>query len=285
MALEYYVVDAFTVNDELFTGNQAAVIVLNNDNELSDEIKQGIAFEINLSETAFVSPIEGNKYYLRWFTPTTEVDLCGHATLATASVLFRKLKNEKCLTFVTKDEKILKAVFNKENNTISLDFPSNRPEVISIAQYPFVREIVKLTIGDEAEYKLLKFSKNTGKLVVQLNSSVKFLKSIKPDFLRLMAIKENSIISGVIVTLEGKTNEIDFHSRYFAPWKGINEDPVTGSAHTVLIPFWSEIKNKNTFVAKQESKRGGILFCELIGERVKLSGKCRQVITGQFLLK
>lgn len=270
-----YQLDAFT--DDPFKGNPAAVCLLNQ--KLDDNIMQAIAAEMNLSETAFVlslenKPIEeSTNFSLRWFTPKVEVPLCGHATLASAAVLFNEIKlptNE--ITFETlSGELIAKA----EPNGILLNFPSNPPESIEPPE-----ELLK-ALGI-TEYKNIENSKSAGKLLIHLENE-DAVKKVKPDFELMKNLPTYEGIIGIIVTSEGKP-PIEFVSRFFAPWVGVNEDPVTGSAHTVLTPYWSKLLGKLEMTAFQASERGGKLIVQLNGDRVNLIGKVVMVLKGELYL-
>jgi len=266
--MQYYVIDVFT--DKLFKGNPAGVCIL--DAWLSDNLLQDIATENNLSETAFV--VKQNGYYdLRWFTPAIEVELCGHATLASAFVLFEEAENTtEIINFKTLSGMVS---VTKENDLFYLDFPS-RP----VAPCPTYKAFEKaFGVAPVAVYKAVDF--------LILLDSEETLRNIQPDFVTLKKIKEEAGIDsdcfGIIVTAKGF--DCDFVSRFFAPNAGIDEDPVTGRAHCSLIPFWSEKLDKTTLTAQQLSKRGGILYCEDCGERVKIGGNAVRYLTGNIRTK
>jgi len=266
--MEYHVIDVFT--DKLFGGNPAGVCLL--DEWLPDGLLQNIAAENNLSETSFV--VKRDTYYdLRWFTPIVEVELCGHATMASAFVLFDKSgQTENKLSFRTQSG-ILNV--SKENDLLCLDFPS-RP-VTQCSMYQTF--IDAFNVNPVAVYKAVDF--------LVLFDSEETLRNIQPDFIVLKQIKTEAMVEndsfGIIVTAVG--NECDFVSRFFAPNAGIDEDPVTGRAHCSLIPFWSGKTGKNKLSARQLSKRGGVLFCEDCGERVKISGKAVRYLSGNINIK
>ena len=263
--MKYFVVDAFT--DTLFSGNPAGVCLLNK--WLPDEILQNIAAENNQSETAFL--VKQDDYYdLRWFTPTIEVDLCGHATVASAFVLFDEIEKTACeIKFKTMSGMMS---VSKENDLLYLDFPS-RP-VISCPMYQTFEKV--FGIKPVAVYKAVDF--------LVLVDSEETLRKINPNFSILKQLKTEAGLDndsfGIIVTAEG--NDCDFASRFFAPNAGIDEDPVTGRAHCSLIPFWSIRLNKKVMTARQLSKRGGVLFCENKGERVKIGGKAVRYLSGDI---
>ena len=257
MKQKIYQVDAFT--DRLFQGNPAAVCPL--EEWLSADTMQKMAMENNLSETAFYVK-EGDKFRIRWFTPTVEVDLCGHATLATGFVLFNHESHHgNSISFITERSGMLKVT--RDNDLLTLDFPADKIEKIEIGT-----EIsAGINISPEAAFK--------GKSdYLLLYSSEDEIINIIPDFDKISLMD----CRGVIVTAPG--NDVDFVSRFFGPQSGVNEDPVTGSAHTTLTPFWSERLAKTDLTAMQLSKRRGYLQCRLMGERVAISGKCKLYMTG-----
>ncbi|OTF71205.1 phenazine biosynthesis-like protein domain-containing protein-like [Euroglyphus maynei] len=290
-------IDAFVDPTGRFTGNPAAVIVLPRDDYLSDEIKQKIAAEFNLSETVYVSPVDlqSSQWSIRWFTPKAEVKLCGHATVA-ASYILAKIKNEKNLRYKNEYNEKLGALYHEEDDSIELDFPSNEPQKIEDSEW--LQQIKKAIIGDDHLDQIVSiyYSMTTGKLLIRLRDADNddYLQKIQPNFQRLLQINTNNRIKGVIVTQKpNNLNRIHFWSRYFAPWVGINEDPVTGSAHTVLTPFWSrcyQIECNQTikeFKAKQSSLRTGILICQLKidhanNRRVSIKGKARIFCHGEI---
>ena len=247
MKLKQYQVDAFAV--QVFEGNPAAVCPL--EHWPDDGLLQAIAEENNLSETAFFVPKVGG-FELRWFTPVAEVDLCGHATLATAHVIFEKLGYSKpVVSFQTRSGEL--KVQRKENN-LEMNFPASVP-ISSELPEALVQGLgvipTEVLLADDL-------------LAVVENEKV--VREIEPDHSALSQLESR----GVIVTAPGLNS--DFVSRFFAPKLGVPEDPVTGSAHCVLTPYWAKRLGKNRLVAKQVSKRGGTLHCELQGNRVLLSG-------------
>ncbi|MCO4292960.1 PhzF family phenazine biosynthesis protein [Solitalea sp. MAHUQ-68] len=261
MAIDIYQVDAFSAH--LFKGNPAAVCLL--DEWLPDELLKSIAAENNLSETAYVVR-KGNHFELRWFTPTIEVSLCGHATVATALVLFDELKYENDLIrFQTKSGEL---TVRKDNNFFILNFPTNVPSVET--DYP--KALIEALNCHPVE--VLK-GKTDYVVVVKTQQEVE---AIQPNHALLRTIK----VRGVVVTALG--DEVDFVSRFFAPGSGIDEDPVTGSAHTMLIPYWAEKLGKQSFYAKQLSQRGGTLKCKLLGDRVEIGGTAKLYMKGQLFL-
>lgn len=227
---------------------------------------QNVAQEMNLSETAFLLK-EGNLFHLRWFTPTIEVDLCGHATLASAHMLWEWgiLKTDKQARFQTKSG-LLAA--RKKRGWIELDFPAE-PE--KEARLP---PALRKALGVTPKYT----GKNRFDYLIEVDSEAT-LRALKPDFALLATIP----CRGVIVTSRSNSDPFDFVSRAFAPRAGINEDPVTGSAHCCLGPFWKKRFGKNTFLAYQASARGGVVRVRLAGDRVHLGGKAVTVSRGTLL--
>lgn len=263
MKLNLYQIDAFA--DQLFSGNPAAVIPLQS--WLDTPLLQKIALENNLSETVFLVP-SGNKeadYEIRWFTPEVEIDLCGHATLAAAYVLFNYLDFKKTGIRFSSLSGVLKVSRNEE--LICLDFPSWKPEKLDI--YP---DELSMILGGVEIVGVYKYRD----LLVELMHE-DLVQHCEPDF---SLMKRH--IDKMIITAPGK--KVDFVSRFFAPGAGINEDPVTGSAHSQLIPFWAEKLGKKKLHARQLSKRGGEIWCEQKGERVLMKGKAVFYMKGEINL-
>ena len=258
--MKIYQVDAFT--EKPFKGNPAGVCVL--DKQIEDDWMQNVAKEMNLSETAFLLA-NGDGYNLRWFTPTAEVDLCGHATLASAHILWEKgyLSKEQEAKFYTKSGLLTATI---TDGWIQLDFPAT-PEREADAPAELIS-----ALGVEPIY----VGKNIFDYLVEVESE-DVVKKLKPDFMRLAKIP----MRGVVVTASSK--EYDFESRFFAPGIGIPEDPVTGSAHCCLGPYWMKKLKKTSFIAYQASERGGVLKVKVAGERVLISGKAVTVMEGQLL--
>ncbi len=256
MRLIRYQVDAFT--DRVFSGNPAAICPL--DRWLPDEVMQAIAAENNLSETAFLVR-EGEEYGLRWFTPTVEVDLCGHATLASAYVIFHLLEpDRKRIAFRTRKAGTL--VVTCEGDEIALDFPARPPEVV--AEPPdFAAILGKAPVAVLAAEDYLAVYREAEQVA-----------HLKPDFMALSRLDRRA----VIVTAPGE-GRIDFVSRFFAPAIGIPEDPVTGAAHCTLVPYWAQRLGKVRLRGRQISRRGGELTGTLAGDRVILAG--RAVLYGE----
>lgn len=257
--MEYYVADAFT--GELFSGNPAGVCLV--DSWPDDALMQKIAMENNLAETAFVVR-EGEDYGLRWFTPATEVDLCGHATLASAFILslFRD-KAEKVFRFRTKSGLL---TVTREGDLYAMDFPARPPVPVSVTQ--LMRDAMGCVVMEA----------HLSRDIVLVLESEETVRKVAPDMALVRQIPD---VFGVIVTAKGR-GETDFVSRFFAPGAGIDEDPVTGSSHATLIPFWAERLGKKAMTAVQLSKRGGVLICRDAGDRAVISGKARLYLEGKL---
>ena len=261
--MKLYQVDAFT--ERLFSGNPAAVCVL--DSWLNDELMQSIANENNLSETAFVVPC-GKDFEIRWFAPTVEVDLCGHATLASAFVLFNLLHYpDSIIRFHSLRSGQLSV--EKKEDMLFLDFPTDTIVAVPEEENTRIEKCIGMTPVES-------YKGNTDYMAVIENE--RSLHSLQPDFIEIAQLDAR----GLIVTAKGE--EVDFVSRFFVPRLGINEDPVTGSAHTTLLPLWSKKLHKNKLIAKQLSKRGGQLVCEYKDNRCLIGGKARLFMTGEIIL-
>ena len=260
-----YQIDAFTT--ELFGGNPAAVIPLNK--WLPDDLMQKIALENNLSDTVFFVPVKSDAahYEIRWFTPTTEINLCGHATLASAYVIFNILEfKEEKLVF---DSKSGLLTITREEELLTMDFPSWKPERTLDYEVALLSEILGTA-------EIVGVYRHRDLLVEFADENA--VKTCNPDF---TLMKKH--FDKVIITAPG--NEADFVSRFFAPGVGVDEDPVTGSAHAQLIPFWSEKLHKKKLFAKQLSYRGGSLWCTLKNNsRVTISGKCVFYMKGEIMI-
>lgn len=255
-----YQVDAFATR--VFQGNPAAICLP--DQPLPDNMMQQIAAENNLAETAFVEPL-GDHYSIRWFTPTVEVDLCGHATLASAFILFfvKSYLGDR----IRFDSRSGPLYVSRKDELLILDFPV---DILEPAHCP---ELLPKALG----LPVLECYKGRSDYLVLVDSE-KTLIGIKPDFRLLSSIPSR----GVIVTAAGENH--DFVSRCFFPQSGIDEDPVTGSAHTSLVPYWSNKLGKTRFVAAQRSSRGGTLYCNLEGDRVHIGGYARLYLEGSILI-
>jgi PhzF family phenazine biosynthesis protein len=258
MKLPIYQVDAFA--DRTFAGNPAAVCPL--DAWLSDETMQAIAVENNLSETAFFVA-NGEDFDIRWFTPKMEINLAGHPTLATAYVIFTELEpGRSAVRFNTKRGDVLSVV--EQGGVLTMDFPACAP-----APAEGIEEITAALGTRPASF----LAARDGFCVFESEAEIR---AIEPDMTKLMAFN----YLGVIVTAPG--DEVDFVSRFFAPNHGISEDPVTGSAHCELIPYWGERLGKTELVARQLSARGGEIYCSHLGERVKIGGKAVTFMRGEI---
>lgn len=270
-----FYIDAFT--NEPFKGNPIAICL--SGEKTAKKIMQSLASEINLSETAFVYPLDnktfnnGNRFSLRWFTPTSEVKLCGHGTLGTASLLFNHFANTNQELFFETESGTLSA--KKTADWYWLNFPRYEPE-----NYKAPDKLMK-ALGIE-KFVSVKFSPKGENLLVEIDQDHD-LKKIKPDFYKLKNMDVGPI-GGVIITQKGK-GKYDFVSRYFTPWHGVDEDPVTGSAHSMLAPYWQKKLKKNKMTAFQDSARGGvvkIILDEDLPERVYLGGQTVEILKGEI---
>ena len=262
MKLKIYQIDAFT--ESVFSGNPAAVCPL--EKWLPDETLQKIAMENNLAETAYYVKRD-DTYEIRWFTPTVEVDLCGHATLATAYVLYNyeeHLSNE----IVFHSPRSGRLTVSKHGNLLTLNFPSDSLQKINLSD-----ELKKgFNLQPEKVFK----GKTDYMFVFNTEEQIR---NLQPNFPELSKWD----VRGVIVTAKGEKS--DFVSRFFAPQSGINEDPVTGSAHTTLTPYWAEQLGKNELTAVQLSARKGNLKCKHLNDRVEISGQAKTYLIGEIYLK
>lgn len=260
--LPIYQIDAFT--HERFKGNPAAVIPL--ESWLDDSLMQQIAEENNLSETAFyVADNTENTFELRWFTPTTEVDFCGHATLATAWVLFNEFKlDTDQITFNTRSGEL---IVSQSDEYLCMDFPARIPIKVEGHVEPILT-----ALGVPRAVEVL--SGEDYMVVVETEAEVA---AVSPDFNLLAQLD----LRGVIVTAPGQ--QVDFVSRWFGPNVGVNEDPVTGSAHTLLTPYWATRMDKLQLSARQISHRGGEILCEFQDKRVILKGQGVKTLQGSIL--
>jgi len=260
MELELYQVDAFA--DGVFSGNPAAVVPLFE--WLSDELMQNIALENNLPETAFFVR-KGEYFELRWFTPEIEVDLCGHATLASAHVLYEYLEyDDPVVVFETKSGRLF---VDREGDLYSMDFPAWGIREIQVT------ERVSKALGERPAE--LYMGERDMMAVFELEEQIR---SLNPDY-RLV-----SQLDGMCMICTAPGLDFDFVSRSFVPEAGIAEDPVTGSAHCSLVPFWADRLNKTELTAYQASERGGTLACEHMGDRIKIAGKAVTYMKGTILL-
>ena len=254
----FFQVDAFTIGP--LSGNPAAVMPLAK--WLPDDLLQAIAAENNLSETAFAVARDGDDadFDLRWFTPTVEVDLCGHATLAAGHILI----TGEMVRFATRSGVL---TVRRNGDRLDLDLPASK---VVAGELPGLHPALGVSgptfLG----------SGGNGSAIVLLEDEAA-VRSVRPDFAALRGIDRL-----IIVTAPGRDHAVA--SRVFAAYHGIDEDPVTGSAHAALVPFWAERLGRDQFTALQASKRGGLLHCRLVGDRVMLGGQCQTVIVGQFQL-
>ncbi len=258
VTMKYFIVDAFT--DELFKGNQAGVCIL--DKWIDDKIMQNIATENNLAETAFV--VKNKDYYdLRWFTPKVEIDLCGHATLASAYIISEFIDNSA----IKINFKTLSGILSveKKGNLFEMNFPARNP--LPITSTLTMEQAIGIPIKEAY----------LSRDVILIVDNEQQVIDLKPDFDLISKLPD---CFALIVTAKG--TEADFVSRFFAPNAGVLEDPVTGSAHSELIPLWAKKLNKNKLIAKQLSKRGGTLFCENLNERVIIAGKATLYLQGDI---
>jgi len=260
--LNYFVIDAFT--DVLFKGNPAGVCLPEDD--LPDIVMQNIAAENNLSETAFAVKHDGY-YDLRWFTPKVEIDLCGHATLGCAFVIMNFVDttaNDAC--FETKSGTL---TVKKTDDLYELDFPARKAYQIAVTKE--MEQAIGAVVLDA-------YMSNNSRDLILLLENEQQIQNVAIDFDVLKTLSSHA------VTITAKGDSVDFASRFFAPNMGIPEDPVTGSAHTGLIPFWSKRLNKDKMTARQLSNRGGTLYCENCGDRVKIAGKAALYLSGTIEL-
>ncbi|MBP1562083.1 MAG: PhzF family phenazine biosynthesis protein [Oscillospiraceae bacterium] len=257
--MKYYVVDTFT--DEIFKGNSAGVCIL--EKTVPDEIMQKIAFENNLSETAFVLK-KSDIYSLRWFTPTFEIDLCGHATLASAFVVLNYLEPESDVVRFDTMSGIL--TVERKNGAYEMSFPKRVPERIDVTD--------EITAALGFAPKELYSERD----LYAVTDSVEDILSFEPDYKKLGTL-DNWL--GIVVTAKGEN--CDFVSRFFCPELNL-EDPVTGSSHSSLVPLWAKKLNKNDLTAKQLSKRGGTLYCRLGEDDVKISGSAALYMHGDIII-
>jgi PhzF family phenazine biosynthesis protein len=264
MKLETYIVNAFT--EEIACGNPAGVVLLQED--LSQDLMQKIAFDINKSETAFVRQTGHGEFSIRWFAPLTEVPLCGHATLGASKVIFHNHPDLSEIKFSYKDGTI--TVNQDEEGNIAMLFPLDEYKVIDID--PEFCEFFNLR-----EIKACIQGVNTKKVILILDVGVD-LRSIKPDYRRM---KESQGKSDFGIGITKLSKRYDFESRYFNPWYGVDEDPVTGSVHTVLANYWSGQLNKKVMTAYQNSQRPGELILSIKdGGKIEIKGKARIFIQG-----
>ncbi|NRD74454.1 PhzF family phenazine biosynthesis protein [Shewanella sp. VB17] len=267
MNVKIHIIDAFT--DVRFKGNSAAVIII--DSWLSDELMQSIASENNLSETAFVKRFTSEEYQIRWFSPITEIDFCGHATLAASFVIFNENQYVDEIKFTAKAVGEL-TVTKGEDDYIQMCFPNRAPRQVHDIPPALLEGLsiapIEVLINDQAYIAV--YQDEADVLAIEKND----------ERLKLLAPFD------IAVTARSRTRsqKYDFVSRYFWPANGGGEDPVTGSIHAGLAPYWSQILSKNTLTAYQASKRGGLLLCRIEGDKVFVSGKAVQYLEGVITL-
>ncbi len=261
MILKLYQVDAFT--NSVFSGNPAAVCPL--ESWLTNETMQNIAMENNLAETAFYVK-NGDFFEIRWFTPTVEVDLCGHATLAAAFVIFNH-ENYTSNSIKFKSQRSGYLTVEKRQDVFTLDFPTDELQVLPLEP----KYLEAFDIHPKEIWK----GKTDFLYVFEYQDQII---NLQPNFAKILGLGGR----GVIVTSKGK--DVDFVSRFFAPQVGIDEDPVTGSAHTTLTPYWAKVLGKNEMSAIQYSKRKGLLQCKLKGSRVEISGNAKLYLKGEIYI-
>ena len=264
MKLPIFQVDAFSSRQ--FRGNPAAVVVL--DEWLEDRVLAAVAAENNLAETAFVIPRSSDVLPLRWFTPTVEVNLCGHATLATAHVLFNYyFPNLDTLRFATRSGQVAVA---RRGDLLCLDFPARPAKPVEIT------DALVSALGARPREALM------ARDILAIFDSEQEVLALRPDFPRIAALD----CFAVIVSARGDSqiDSADFVSRFFAPGQGVPEDPVTGSAHCTLTPYWSAKLGKTSLVARQVSARGGDLRCEMNGDRVVIAGHTAEYLRGEITI-
>lgn len=273
--MKVFIVDAFT--NKSFEGNPAGVVMLNKKRD--DEFLKNLAMELGMSSTAFVEARSSKTFKLeknfnfKSFSPSVEIDLCGHAILAASKVLFEHYENmNEILSFRTNSGEI---VCSKKNEEIEMQMPENPAEILE-EKISFEN----LSNLHDREIIACGYNHSTKKLLVEIDSVDK-LKNILFDFNKLIGMIFPYSVRGLIITAKGD-NEFDFYSRYFAPWEGVVEDFVTGSAHTVLYPYWKEKLGKNQMTAKQLSKRSGILKLSEKNDKILILGDAKIIFSGKF---
>lgn len=265
--IKTFIVDAFT--NERFKGNPAGVCLLKNN--ISDNLMLSIAKELGLSETAFITKTLKNHFSVRYFSPKMEIPLCGHATLASSKVLFEKDNKLDKIYFETVQN--LKLEITKDGNEIVMLFPVYETETSTVSK----GLIAALGLD---QYKNCEYNKETNILMLEIDDS-KVLRKLKPDFEALF--KSNNTINGVLVTALSKHKNYDFESRYFWPWSGTNEDPVTGGTHTFLAKYWSKRIGKTKMKSFQCSERSGNMEVELLDEKnLTIKSNAKIVFKGEI---
>lgn len=269
-SIETYIVDSFT--DQPFKGNPAGVCVL--EVELSVSQMLSIARELGLSETAFILPNkEGNSHSIRYFSPKMEIPLCGHATLAASKVMFKKGKELSKLHFVNRDN--LDLIIERNGEEIEMKFPIYSTVAQSAPKELIVALGLKTVVNSE-------YNSETNILLLEIENS-NVLAQLKPDFAQLL--KSHNSINGVLVTAKSTKQDFDFESRYFWPWSGTNEDPVTGGTHTFLAKYWSKRLNKTKMNSFQCSERTGFMEVELISTtQLIIKSKAQIIFEGKLII-
>lgn len=263
--MKTYFVDAFT--NQKFKGNPAAVCIT--EKELDNATMQSIATEIGFSETAFVTNISGNVYSIRFFTPKQEIALCGHATLASSKIIFDSAATEQ-ISFVNCENVELK--IGKKDGKIVMQFPVYDTQEIEVLPSVLDALGINKTVNT-------RFSEKNKIILIEIDNTTA-LANLKPDFLALVNSYDG--INGVLVTARSDDHEFDFHYRYFWPWAGTNEDPVTGGVQTFLTKYWAVKLSKNKLRAFQSSQRTGMMTTELLEDKVLIYGEAVTVFEGQF---
>lgn len=263
--MKIYFVDSFT--NQKFKGNPAAICL--SENNLDDSMMQNIATEIGFSETAFVKQIADNQYNIRFFTPKMEIPLCGHATLAASKIIFDS-KNLQDITFINCGNVELK--IGKANDKIVMQFPVYETIEIALPQSVFDSIGIAKAVN-------VRYNKEMKIILIEMDNS-ETLVNLKPDFIALVNSYQG--INGVLVTAQSKIPEFDFHYRYFWPWAGTNEDPVTGAVQTFLTKYWATKLNKQRLSAFQSSLRTGMMTTELLEDKVLIYGDAVTVFEGEF---
>lgn len=264
--MKTYIVDSFT--EKPFTGNPAGVCIV--ETSLSNSVMLKVAQELGLSETAFIHPLsDSGKFSIRFFSPKMEIPLCGHATLATAKVLITDL-NLKTVTFVTKNN--LSLVAKNVDQQIVMEFPvyDTKPAGVSTE----LLNSLQLSSVENAVH-----NEETNILLLEI-TDYRNLANITPDFTMLLESRDD--INGVLITAPSGTDGYDFHSRYFWPWSGTNEDPVTGGTHTFLAPYWSERLGKSKMQSFQSSERTGSMQVELVGGKLFITSQAVVILRGEM---
>lgn len=265
--MKTYFVDSFTI--EKFKGNPAAVCFP--ETELEVDTMQKVANEIGFSETAFIRPISDNTYNIRFFTPKMEIPLCGHAALASSKIIFETTSFEN-IKFININQ--VELYIEKEKNNIKMFFPVYDTEDIEVP----IKMLDALGIIKIVNKR---YNPNTKIILIEIDDAF-VLANLKPDFVALTSTYTG--INGVLITAISNTNGFDFHYRYFWPWAGTNEDPVTGGVQTFLTKYWANKLNKTTLNAFQSSLRKGTMQTELLQDKVSISGEAVIVLEGQFNL-